>query len=148
MKKLFLFLAAITLLLTSCASASTMVSNVEGVDVSEYEYVVFGTDGQSDAELADVVMSLENIISEHLVAVSPHKARSLILQGKKVLTPQINVKSEKWDGGQTYMSITFYDYETSRSIAVIKSSGLGLVVSHDQMLAYRAIKKELNKVFR
>ena len=50
--------------------------------------------------------------------------------------------------GHTYISINLYDYETNQSIAVIKSSGIGLSISHDQQLAISAIKKELNKVFK
>ena len=47
----------------------------------------------------------------------------------------------------TYISISFYDYDTNQSIAVIKSSGIGWSISQDQKLAYKAIKKELDKVF-
>ena len=65
----------------------------------------------------------------------------------KSTSPKINVKTEKWDGGHTYISISFYDYDTNQSIAVVKSSGIGLTISQDQKLAYKAIKKELDKVF-
>lgn len=50
-------------------------------------------------------------------------------------------------GWWTYISISFYDYDTNQSIAVVKSSGIGLTISQDQKLAYKAIKKELDKVF-
>lgn len=66
----------------------------------------------------------------------------------KKLHPKINVKTEKWDGGHTYISISFYDYDTNQSIAVIKSSGIGWSISQDQKLAYKAIKKNLTKSFR
>ena len=59
----------------------------------------------------------------------------------------MNVKSELWDGGHSYITINLFDYDTNQSIAVIKSSGIGITVSQDQELAYRAIKKELDKVF-
>ena len=58
-----------------------------------------------------------------------------------------DTKTEKWEGGHTYISISFYDYDTNQSIAVIKSSGIGWSISQDQKLAYKAIKKELDKVF-
>jgi hypothetical protein len=64
-----------------------------------------------------------------------------------VLTPHINVKSEKWDGGHTYITITFYDYYTNQAVLVVKSSGIGMTVSHDQDIALGAIRKELQKVF-
>ena len=44
-------------------------------------------------------------------------------------------------------NFNFYDYETNQSIAVVKSSGIGWTISQDQELAYKAIKKELNKFF-
>ena len=76
------------------------------------------------------------------------QAITLLEQGEKILSPRISVKSEKWDGGHTYISISFYDYETNQSVAVVKSSGIGLSIAHDQQLAFSAIKKELNKVFK
>ena len=79
--------------------------------------------------------------------LSAEKAKTLIAFGEKVASPKINVKTEKWDGGHTYISISFYDYDTNQSIAVIKSSGIGWSISQDQKLAYKAIKKELDKVF-
>lgn len=51
-------------------------------------------------------------------------------------------------GWWTYLYFNkFYDYDTNQSIAVIKSSGIGWSISQDQKLAYKAIKKELDKVF-
>lgn len=105
----------------------------------------FGSEDKGDAELADILMMVQNDISERLHVVSPEEARSLIVQGEKVLSPRINVKTEKWDGGHTYISISFYDYNTNQSVAVVKSSGIGLSISQDQKLAYKAIKKELEK---
>ena len=52
-------------------------------------------------------------------------------------------QSEKWDGGHTYITVTFYDYNTNQSVAVIKSSGIGMMVSHDQSIALSAIRKRL-----
>ena len=79
--------------------------------------------------------------------MSAEKAILLLSLGEKVVSPKINVKTEKWDGGYTYISVNFYDYDTNQSIAVVKSSGIGLTISQDQELAYKAIKKELNKFF-
>lgn len=47
----------------------------------------------------------------------------------------------------TYITITFYDYDTGQSIAVLKSSGIGLSIPQDQNIALRAIRKKLKKVF-
>ena len=116
--------------------------------MSKYKFVVFGSEDEGDAELEDILMMVKNDISEKLQVVSPEKARSLIYQGESVLSPRINVKTEKWGGGHTYISISFYDYDTNQSIAVVKSSGIGWSISQDQKLAYKAIKKELYKTFK
>ena len=145
MKKLLNILTAfvISLTLVSCASQSA-TTIAKGNDISQYKYVVFGSGDEGDAELADILMMVQNDISEKLQVVSSEKARSLIYQGEKVLSPRINVKTEKWDGGHTYISISFYDYDTNQSVAVVKSSG----IAHDQKLAYKALKKELDKTFK
>lgn len=141
----YLFALLINALFISCAttSSTSVVSNQ--VDLSEYKYVVFGNEDEGDAELADILMVVQNAISEKLIVVSPSKATTLISEGEKVLSPKINVKSEKWDGGHTYISVSLYNYETNQSIAVIKSSGIGLTVSHDQKLALKSFIKELQK---
>ena len=133
--------------LVSCASSKGTTTVLNGHDIAQYKYVVFGSNDEGDAELADILMMVQNGISEKLQVVSPKKAKSLILMDEKVVSPKINVKSEKWDGGHTYISISFYDYNTNQSIAVIKSSGIGWSISQDQELAYKAIKIELDKVF-
>lgn len=43
--------------------------------------------------------------------------------------------------------MTFYDLLTDQSVAVIKSSGMGMSISHDQKLALGAIRKNLQSVF-
>ena len=150
MKKLINILSVfiISLTLVSCASSQSATTIAKGNDISKYKYVVFGSGDEGDAELADILMMVQNDISEKLQVVSSEKARSLIYQGEKVLSPRINVKTEKWDGGHTYISISFYDYDTNQSVAVVKSSGIGLTISHDQKLAYKALKKELDKTFK
>lgn len=149
MKKLvFSFVLFFTLaLMASCASSrSTTISN--GISLSDYKYIVYGKEDDGDAELADILMMVQNELSGKLIVLSPVKALTLLEQGEKILSPRISVKSEKWDGGHTYISISFYDYDTNQSVAVVKSSGIGLSISHDQQLAFSAIKKELNKVFK
>jgi hypothetical protein len=143
----FIVVIFVLKLMVSCASSSTVTTLANKNDILKYKYVVFGVDDDGDAELADILMMVQNDISEKLQVVSLSKARSLILQGEYVLSPKINVKTEKWDGGHSYISIIFYDCETNQSVAVVKSSGIGWTSSHDQKLAYKAIKKELDKTF-
>ena len=53
-------------------------------------------------------------------------------------------------GGWTYLhfySINFYDYNTNQSVVVVKSSGIGLTIQHDQKIALKAISKKLSEVF-
>ena len=147
-KYLFVLVTFISFILFSCASSDSLTTIAKRIDLSKYKYVVFGSGDKGDAELADILMMLENDISEKLQVVSSKKAISLIYQGEKVLTPRINIKSEKWEGGHTYISISFYDYDTNQSVAVVKSSGIGMSVLDDQILAYKAIKKELDKTFK
>lgn len=149
MKKNILYFLTITIIsvFVSCASSKTVTTRANGMDISKYKYVVFDASNREDAELADVVMMLQNEISEKLQVVSAEKAKSLIASGEKVVYPKISAKTEKWDGGRTFISVNFYDYDTNQSIAVVKSNGIGLSISHDQKLACKAIKKELNKVF-
>lgn len=149
MKKIrYIIVCLLSIILVSCASSKSVTTIANGSDLSKYKYVVFGSGDEGDAELADILMMVQNDISQKLQVVSPDKARSLIYQGECVLSPRINVKTEKWDGGHTYISISFYDYDTNQSVAVVKSSGIGLTISHDQELAYKAIKKELDKAFK
>lgn len=138
---------AVVSVLSSCASSKSTSTVLNGTDLSKYKYVVFGANSDGDAELEDIVMMVQNDISEKLHVVSAEKATLLLSIGEKVVSPKINVKTEKWDGGYTYISVNFYDYDTNQSIAVVKSSGIGLTISQDQELAYKAIKKELNKFF-
>jgi len=149
MRKIYYtILLIICVIITSCVSSKSSTTIAKGNDMSKYKYVVWSNDNEGDAELSDILMMVQNDISEKFIVVSPENAISLIYQGECVLSPQINVKTEKWDGGHTYISISFYDYETNQSIAVIKSSGIGLSISQDQKLAYKAIKKELDKTFK
>ena len=143
----YFIVMAVVSVLSSCASSKSTSTVLNGTDLSKYKYVVFGANSDGDAELEDIVMMVQNEISEKLHVVSAEKAISLLSLGEKVVSPKINVKTEKWEGGQTYISVNFYDYDTNQSIAVVKSSGIGWTISQDQELAYKAIKKELNKFF-
>ena len=140
-------LISVFFLMVSCASSKSNTTVSNGVTLSDYRYIVFGNDDDGDAELADILMMVQNELADKLTVVSPTNALGIIKAGGKVLSPRINVKSEKWDGGHTYISISFYDYATNQNVAVVKSSGIGLSISHDQKLALSAIKKELNKTF-
>lgn len=143
----YFIVMAVVSVLSSCASSKSTSTVLNGTDFSKYKYVVLATSGDGDAELEDIVMMVQNEISERLQVVSAEKATSLWLSGEYVLSPKINVKTEMWKGGHTYISVNFYDYDTNQSIAVVKSSGIGWSISQDQELAYKAIKKELNKFF-
>ena len=88
MKKLHLLLTVVTFILASCASSNSTTTIAKGDDISKYKYVVFGSEDKGDAELADILMMVQNDISERLHVVSPEEARSLIVQGEKVLSPK------------------------------------------------------------
>lgn len=95
----------------------------------------------------DVVLSVQNLIAETDLTVLPASNILKILEcSDSILTPNIHVTS--WDGGRTYITVTFYDYNNNQSVAVIKSSGIGMTVTHDQSIALSAIKKRLNKLFK
>lgn len=147
-KSSHLLISLLSILLLSCASSQSITTIAKGYDISKYKYIVFGNSEEGDAELADLLMMVQNDISEKFQVVSPEKAITLIFQGKKVLSPRINIKTEKWNGGHTYISIIFYDYDTNQSIAVLNSSGIGLSISQDKKLAYKAIKKKLDNIFK
>ena len=148
MKNLFLlvFLVSQFILFNSCSSSNAVVSH--GSDLSKYKYVVFGKESTGDRELDDMIMLIQNEIANRFQVVSAQKGLELLNLGELILSPNINVKSEKWDGGHTYITINFHDYDTSQSIAVIKSSGIGLTISHDQKIALNAIRKKLDKILK
>jgi hypothetical protein len=148
MKNLYLlvFLVSQFILFNSCSSSNAVVSH--GSDLSKYKYVVFGKESTGDRELDDMIMLIQNEIANRFQVVSAQKGLELLNLGELILSPNINVKSEKWDGGHTYITINFHDYDTSQSIAVIKSSGIGLTISHDQKIALNAIRKKLDKILK
>lgn len=150
MKKIFyLIVIVISFALVSCASSKSTTTISDGFNITDYKHVVYGDDDkEGDAELADILLLVQNELSRKMLAVSASDALQLINSDKKVISPRINVKSEKWGGGHTYITISFYDFKTNQLVAVIKSSGIGLTISQDQKVAFSAIKKELNKVFK
>ena len=83
-----------------------------------------------------------------VTVLSPSNTLKIFECSDSILSPNIHVTSEKWDGGHTYITVTFYDYNTNQSVAVIKSSGIGMTVSHDQNIALSAIRKKINKLFK
>ena len=115
--------------------------------MSKYKYVIFGNESSGDRELDDIVMAVQNQITETSLKVLSTSDVSSIRMTDSILTPNIHITSEKWDGGHTYITVTFYDYSNNQCIAVVKSSGIGMTVSHDQNIALGAIKKKLDKLF-
>lgn len=100
-------------------------------------------------QLDDVVMAVENLIAEtNLKVLSASNISKVSECSDNIPTPYISVTSEKWDGGHTYIIVTFYDYTNNHRIAVVKSSGIGLAVNHDQNIALVAIRKKLNDLFK
>ena len=142
---LICIISVISFSLTSCSSSAKLVVS-NNANLSKYKYVSFGKEQTGDRELDDVMMLVQNeIANTKLQPISLTYAPDDYLG--YTLTPHINVKSEKWDGGHTYITITFYDLLTDQSVAVIKSSGIGLSISQDQKLALGAIRKKLQSVF-
>jgi hypothetical protein len=151
MKKIFRIIAftlTTILLITSCGTSQSSTTISSTTSLSGYKYIIIGNmNKDSDAELSDILLKVSNALSEKFIVVQSPQAISLAASGEKIISPRINVKTEEWGGGHTYITIVFCDYETGQDIAVMKSSGIGMTISHDQELAISAIKKELNKVF-
>lgn len=122
----------------SCATTSNFVVS-NGVDLSKYKYVCFGNNQSGDRGLDDLILMVENEISNT-------RLQTIFIENPpidylyKTLSPNIHISSELWEGGHTYITITFYDYSNHRSVAVVKSSGIGLTVEHDKQLALNAIR--------
>lgn len=132
---------------SSCAT-SKAITSYNANNISKYSYVVFGNNSSGDRELDYILMMVQNEIAQtRLQVLSSQEGLVKIEEGQYVLSPNIHVTSEKWDGGHTYITITFYDYDTNQSVIVLNSSGIGLTISHDQNIAIKAIRKELKKVF-
>lgn len=148
--KCFQIVMLITIILNimvACASSRVVLSN--NVSIDKYKYVIFGDKMTGDRDLDDIVMIVQNYISStNLKVISSIDKNKVLECSDSILTPSIHVTSEKWDGGHTYITVTFYDYSSNQYIAVVKSSGIGMTVGHDQNIALKAIKKELKKLFK
>ena len=46
----------------------------------------------------------------------------------------------------SYITVTFYDYNNNQRIAVVKSSGIGMTISHDQNNSVRCNKENMRQV--
>ena len=94
------------------------------------------------------MMEIRSLISRTSLKVLPTSdATKIISCSDSILSPNINVNTEKWDGGHTYITITFYDYTNNQPIAVVKGSGIGLSLRHDQNIALGRIRKKLHRLF-
>ncbi|MEZ3464996.1 hypothetical protein [Muribaculum intestinale] len=137
----------VVIILQACSTSKSVISH--GIDLSKYSYVVFGKESIGDRELDDIVMAVQNeIANTKLDVISEQDGLAKMAVGEFVLSPNIHISRKKLDTGmQTYITITFYDYNTNQSIAVIKSSGIGVTISQEQNMALGAIRKELKKSF-
>ena len=151
MKKIiYAVLASIAfVILTSCASSKSSSVVSYGDNLFDYQYVTFGEISKDGSpEVSDLLMIVSNEIAAKLVAISDSEVPNKLRQGYKVISPQINVKTERFDGGHTYITITFRDYVTSKTVAIVRSSGIGWSISQDQKMALKAIRRELDKVLK
>ena len=136
--------AFILLAMSSCYTSKAVISN--DANISKYKYVVFGKEMTGDRILDDVVIGARNCITEAgLKTLSSSDYLKISQCSDSLLTPNIHVTSEQ--SGSTYITITFYDYKTDLSVAVVKSSGIGITVSQDHDIALNAIKKKLTQLF-
>lgn len=151
MKKIFFCCLLLTscVLLSSCVSSHTVLSQYTTVPVSSYKYVVFGEDQDKTANSLDgVIMEAQSDISSFLVPVSRAQAYELVEnKGEFVLSPKIHVQTQYWDGGHTIITVDLIDWHTGRSVALLKGTGCGFSILHDQNLALGSIRKQLRKLF-
>lgn len=109
---------------------------------------VDGEEESGGGTLDDIGMVVQNAIAETRLEVIPlEDVIDKIFLGEHVLAAEIYISSEKWEGGRTYITLIFYDYDTKQRVAILKSNGMGLSNSQDRNLALRAIRKKLKKVF-
>ena len=69
-------------------------------------------ESESDAVLNDIMLKVENDISNYFEVVNSKQALNYIDDKVLVISPKINVETQYWDGGHTYITITFYDFAT------------------------------------
>ena len=133
-------IAIIITLMASCSSSKIVLSNNANID--KYKYVILGNESSDD-----IVMAVQNQIAAiNLQALSTSNISKASECSDGSLTPKIHVTSEKWDGGHTYITVTFYDYNNNQRITAVESNGIGMTVSHDQDIALGAIRKKIKKL--
>lgn len=151
MKKIIYAIAAIVLTFTmvACSTSKGTTTVSKGSDLPQYKHLVFAQYDTRDVALAELLQTVQNQIAEKFEVITSDEAVALMRKGEKVLTPHINIKSDSWAGGRTYVTITFHDQRTDESVAVIKSIGLDHNLSpKDQKRALKALKKQLDKTFK
>lgn len=131
----------------ACGTQSATTTIADGVSVFNYKHIAFGSKSEGSAELSDIILSVENELSRRFNVVDEYEANNLLSMGTHVLTPSIDVTSEKWSGGRTYIIISLKDLKSGKIVAVVKSSGIGMSIEEDQKRALNAIKKELDNYF-
>ena len=137
-------IAIIITLMTSCASSRIVLSS--NADVSKYKYVIFGSESSGDRELDDIVMAVQNQIAEtNLKVLSTSNISKVLECSDSILTPNIMLllKNGMEDIHISYITVTFYDYNNNQRIAVVKSSGIGMTISHDQNNSVRCNKENM-----
>ena len=83
MKKFVFFLASIVaIFLSSCASSKVTTTISNGYALNQYKYVVYSSENNGDAELDDIIMMVQNLISEKLQVVSADKAKDLVFNNE------------------------------------------------------------------
>lgn len=133
---ILILISAFLLTIPACTSSNAVIAN--NANISQYKYVCFGKEQTGDRRLDDIMMLVQNEITDSKLKPINREYAPYDYIGH-TLSPHINIQS----GERTYITITFYDWYTNQSIAVIKSSGYGMVDSHDQKLALGAIRKKL-----
>lgn len=112
-------LSVFSMMLISCSSSAKMVVS-NGANISKYKYVSFGKEQTGDRELDDVMLLVQNeIVNTKLQPISLTYAPDDYLG--YTLTPHINVKSEKWDGGHTYLPSPFMTFIQTKALQLLKA---------------------------
>lgn len=133
-----IFVLTCLILTTSCSSGKIVISN--NTDISKYKYVIFGDEITGDRLLEDINMSVRNLISENLTVLSKTEYKTTLCLDS-ILTPNIRISSLEWGKGHTQIAVSFYEYKSSQSVAVVKVSGL------DPDIALKAIETKFIELF-
>lgn len=147
--KQILLLLSLLFLVASCIPFKSSTTTSTGANLKSYKYLVFGEeDEKGDDILNDILLKVHNELPKYFEVVTTQKALNLINNNVMVISPKINVETQYWEGGHTYITISFYDFATKEMVVVIKSSGYGMSISQDQKLATFAIRRELKKAMK